>query len=680
MLTGTTLHWIAANSFAGATVIEAGTLQLGNSLALGSNTSVSSLATGTLDLNGNAIGSAVPLDDFAGTLTNSDTGVAASFGATINATTQDSFTVSGSGDITLGAAVYGSSTVTLTKSGGNTLTIADASEYDGLSVNIDDGNVVQGGSATYTSLDIGAGSTMTIAPSGPGIAVTTTLDWDPGQTGPTTGIASGGSGTWDTMSHDWYNPVTNADQAWSSADTAMFAGSTGAVTLDSGISAGGVSFQTDGYMLQDGSLTIGDFGVNVAAGAHATVDSTLDGSTGLFKVGTGNLTIGGTNSYSGETWIHDGTLTLASSGALGETSNVTASTGGTFDLNGQSIDDAVPLQLFEGTLANSDSTTAATFAGVVNYGPLGIAPGFIVSGAGDITLGGAVDEYGFGTLTKTGTNTLILSGSDDNIGLNLVVDDGTVELDKSSSSSVHAVEDALTINGGTVQFSGTGSDQIGSDAPVTIDGGTLDLNGESETIGSLSGSGGTITNAYSGSTAILTVNLASGTATTFAGNIDDDGTGHVGVTFSGSGTLTLDNVSYSGNTTIESGAILLFASPDPALGGTITIAYGATLQLQNPNSLGNCSGLAGDGTLDLNFQTFGIPVAVGTFNGTVINPEAELVPAGADGSPAPQPAAENTGGHVREWRAILRRHGRYRRRCARSRRQFLLDPATGLDQ
>ena len=186
-----TLLLSAANSFTGATVIEAGILQLGNSLAL-SGTSISALSSGTLDLNGKTVDTGVPLDDFAGTLTNSDTGVAASFGATINATTQDSFTVSGSGDITLGAAVYGSSTVTLTKSGGNTLTIADASEYDGLSVNIDDGNVVQGGSATYTSLDIGAGSTMTIAPSGPGIAVTTTLDWDPGQTGPTTGVASGG--------------------------------------------------------------------------------------------------------------------------------------------------------------------------------------------------------------------------------------------------------------------------------------------------------------------------------------------------------------------------------------------------------------------------------------------------------------------------------------------------------
>ena len=123
---------------------------------MGSSTSVSALAAGTLDLNGQTIGSAVPLDDFAGTITNSDTGVAASFDATINATTQDNFAVSGSGDITLGAAVYGSSTTTLTKSGGNTLTIADATEYDGLSINIEDGNVVQAGNTTMTTLNIGA--------------------------------------------------------------------------------------------------------------------------------------------------------------------------------------------------------------------------------------------------------------------------------------------------------------------------------------------------------------------------------------------------------------------------------------------------------------------------------------------------------------------------------------------
>ena len=96
-----------------------------------------------------------------------------------------------------------------------------------------------------------------------------------------------------------------------------------------------------------------------------------------------------------------------------------------------------------------------------------------------------------------GSGTLTLAGSGDNYFLALVVDDGTVILDKASSSSpnVHAIGGGLTINsGGTVQLSGTGASQIWT-APVAITaGGTLDLDGNSDSIDGLPGAG-TVTNA-----------------------------------------------------------------------------------------------------------------------------------------------------------------------------------------
>ena len=569
-----TLILNAANSFTGATVIDGGTLQLANALALRSSTSVSALATGTLDLYGQTIGSAVPLDDFAGTLTNSAIDAPASFAATINATTQDTFAVSGNSDITLSAAVYGSSTTTLIKTGGNTLTIADATEYDGLSINIEDGNVVQAGNTTMTTLNIGAGTTMTIAPSGGGISYGTNLYWDPTHSDSAT---AGGSGDWNTSDAYWYNPATGEDQTWdnSGAYTAIFAGTAGTVTLDTTISADTLSFQSDGYVLNSASdadtLTTGGYGISVGAGMTDTVNADLTGSNGLSKIGTGTLIVGGSdNTYTGATSILYGTLALSSSAALGDSTYVSARPSATLDLNGQDIGDTASLQFFEGTLTNSNTTTAASFAGAVNYNAfISYAPNFTITGNSDITLRGPVDEYGSTlTVAMAGSNTLILSGSDDNVGLNLAVNSGTVELDKSSGSSVHAIESGLTIDGGTVEFSGTGTEQIDDSVQIGIGygGAALDMNGTDQTVNSLVGDG----------------NLS----------------------ITGSGTLTLiDTSSNTGTTMIDSGATLLADAPG-ALSPTSDFVVDGTLDLYGTDQ--TIGSLSGTGTVTNSGSTVSI--------------------------------------------------------------------------
>ena len=146
---------------------------------------------------------------------------------------------------------------------------------------------------------------MTIAPSGP-VIVITTLDWDPSQTGPSTGTASGGGGTWDTTSYDWYNPVTGTDQAWNPSNTiAAFAGTSGTVTLDTGISADEVSFQSGGYTLTGGSLSAA--GRTAASGrrradGHRSIPRSA-AAAAFSKTGAGDLILGGANSYTGQTTI-----------------------------------------------------------------------------------------------------------------------------------------------------------------------------------------------------------------------------------------------------------------------------------------------------------------------------------------------------------------------------------------
>jgi fibronectin-binding autotransporter adhesin len=149
--------------------------------------------------------------------------------------------------------------------------------------------------------------------------------------------------------------------------------------------------------------------------------------------------------------------------------------------------------------------------------------------------------------------------------------------------------------------------------PLTVaSGATLDVAGNSQTIGSLSdsspGSGGTVTNS-STYPATLTVSPASG-STTFSGTITDGGTANA-ITFikSGLGMQTLAGSStYSGGTTITAGTLLANNTSGSATGsGSVNITGGTlggsgTIQL----GTGNSANVATGATL-----APGIPTATG---------------------------------------------------------------------
>ena len=113
-----------------------------------------------------------------------------------------------------------------------------------------------------------------------------------------------------------------------------------------------------------------------------------DGS--LVKIGSGSMILtNGGHTYSGATTISDGTLRLLDGGALPDSSAVTVNTGGTLDLN--NLNDAVGSLAGEGnvilgsaTLTSGGNNGSTTYSGVMR---------------------------GSGGLTKTGTGTLTLSGS-----------------------------------------------------------------------------------------------------------------------------------------------------------------------------------------------------------------------------------------------------------------------------
>ncbi|EBX6649286.1 autotransporter outer membrane beta-barrel domain-containing protein [Salmonella enterica subsp. enterica serovar Stanley] len=136
------------------------------------------------------------------------------------------------------------------------------------------------------------------------------------------------------------------------------------------------------------------------------MENTLSGSGSLVKTGTGELTLGGDNSYSGDTTIADGTLIAANVNALGsgnidnsgtlmldangafELANITTHTGATTALAAGSTLDA-------GQLTQEDGSTLSI--------DLGAATDDAVITADSVTLGGTLNVTGIGSVTDSWT-------------------------------------------------------------------------------------------------------------------------------------------------------------------------------------------------------------------------------------------------------------------------------------
>ncbi|WGR94510.1 autotransporter-associated beta strand repeat-containing protein [Bradyrhizobium sp. ISRA443] len=131
---------------------------------------------------------------------------------------------------------------------------------------------------------------------------------------------AGGSGAWDNTTVDWFNGSTAVP--WASGATAVFGGAAGTVTVSGTVAVGGATFNTNGYTITGGTLTLSGTTPTIAtnAGASATVNSLLAGSATLVKTGAGTLTINNAaNTYTGGTTVSQGSLVFGGGGkgALG---------------------------------------------------------------------------------------------------------------------------------------------------------------------------------------------------------------------------------------------------------------------------------------------------------------------------------------------------------------------------
>ena len=178
-----------------------------------------------------------------------------------------------------------------------------------------------------------------------------------------------------------------------------------------------------------------------------------------------------------------------------------------------------------------------------------------------------------GSLTATplvmnGAGTLDLAGSVDNPWTSINASNGVVLLDKSSGGAVHAIGSDFFINGGTVRLSGSGGDQVADTRIAHVTSGTFDVNAQTESIGGLSGAGGSVADTAGGGT--LTFNVANGTNFAFGGSLNN--TFNLAKTGAGKQTLYGTDVRAGGADTVDQGILEIGNG-----GGTGTLASSVTV-------------------------------------------------------------------------------------------------------
>lgn len=381
------------------------------------------------------------------------------------------------------------------------------------------------------------------------------------------------------------------------------------------LSAGGGTFNTNGFDLYWGGV--------------------ISSTGNITKTGSGVLTLAATNTYTGDTYLSSGIVSIGADANLGHFSSNVVFDGGTLQLSANvTTSRAVTLLVGGGTIDTNGSnlnwggsitgageltkigsntltlSSAASYSGgtTISNGTLAIAANDMLPTSGAVSVGGS------GVLSLGGFNQTIgdLTGAG-----SVTLGSGTLTVDKNSGSSTFGgiisgtgiftkdgagtlfLSNSNTYSGGTVVNGGvlalsSSDDRLLTTGYLTVNsGGVFDLNDLNQVVGRLSGSG-----SITLGTGDLTVNETAGTSA-FSGIISETGT----VRMEGSGILVLSgNNSYSGGTYLNNGTVQIFQDVAPT------------------TNLGNLSGVLNFSSGILQFgasSSSARPVSIDALGGTI---------------------------------------------------------------
>ncbi|HDH3768300.1 fibronectin-binding autotransporter adhesin ShdA [Salmonella enterica] len=325
---------------------------------------------------------------------------------------------------------------------------------------------------------------------------------------------------------------------------------TGELTLSSDNTYSGGTTISGGTLTADHADSLGSGDIDnsgVLQVGEGELKNTLSGSGSLVKTGTGELTLSGDNDYSGGTTIDDGTLTADHADSLGS----------------GDIDNSGVLQVGEGELEN--------------------------------TLSGA------GSLVKTGMGELTLSGDNSYSG-GTTITDGTLIADHADSLGTGTIANSGVLKVGEGELENTLS---GTGSLVKTGTGELTLSGDNSYSGGTTISDGTLIADHADSLGTGAI-ANSGVLKVGEGELENTLSGSGSLVKTGTGELTLsgDNNTYSGDTTIADGTLI--AANVNALGsgnidnsGTLMLDANGAFELANVTThTGATTALAAGSTLD----------------------------------------------------------------------------------
>jgi fibronectin-binding autotransporter adhesin len=430
------------NSYSGNTTISAGELQVGNGGSTGLLGSGAIVNNGTLSFNSTTTLSIASAISGSGNLkVYTGTAVYLSGANSYTGTT----TVSDSSALLIGAAgttgTLGSGNVILGANAGlsfrhvSTAVFVNNISGAGTLDKFDHGTTILTGSNTYTgttsivvgTLQIGNGGTTGTLGTG-AVSVGTTLVFNRSDIA-TVANAISGAGTL-TQAGTGTTILTGAN---------TYAGTTT-------ISAGTLQIGNGGSTGTLGSGAVVDNGALVFnKGTSSATLSNISGTGSLTKLGTGDLSLFGANTYSGTTTVNAGTLNATGgANALSANSAFTVEAGATLYLNGnQSIGSLAgngmvqgglghPIVIVAATLSTGGNNTNSTFTGSLSNGGANATLALTKTGTGTMTLTGA-NTYTGTTTINAGTLQIGNGGTTGTLGTGAIVDNGALVFNRALS-------------------------------------------------------------------------------------------------------------------------------------------------------------------------------------------------------------------------------------------------------